>query len=744
MDLESRIDQFNRITEQLARVTQLAEILPLLDRATCQIIGAQRVTLYRRDARSPDIVSMLKTGESPAEIRVAVSFASIAGYTALSSRTLCIQNVRDLGELAQTHPRLQFDDRFDRQTGFRTRSLLSIPVVNQGILLGVLQFINKESMTGFDQDDIYLGEKLSAAIAELFHYQLQATNSPFELLTRQKLIDVAELEQLQGEAHRRHEPLAGLLEKRGISRQKLGESLEAFYQVPWLAYDPKRFEPHPITRNINPKYLRTNRIALLSEGDSDAVHLVIDDPTDASRVMVIERFVGALETRICVGLADDIARYLSNDASQLEQSNLDSLVSELEVDVPVEASETAEEQSISEQDSTIVKLVNRILADGKRFRASDIHIEPGAPGTPADVRMRIDGVCQEMIRIPASHLRATISRIKIMARLDISERRLPQDGKFSVRLNGESQEVRVATIPTVQGEGVVLRLLASGKPVSFEALQLSRRNQARLVDSLARPSGLFLVAGPTGSGKTTTLHALLARLNTPETKIWTAEDPVEITQPGLQQVQVQPAIGFTFAAALRSFLRADPDIILVGEMRDLETASVAAEAALTGHSVLSTLHTSSAPETISRMLDLGLEAMAFADALQGVLAQRLVRKLCPHCRQEHAADAQQIAQLAALYGEQFDQEIGLRPGDRLNRAVGCKQCNQTGYQGRIAVHELLISTPELRDLIYHRARVAEIKQLAQQQGMRTLLQDGIEKIARGDIDLAQLRRVVGC
>jgi type II secretory ATPase GspE/PulE/Tfp pilus assembly ATPase PilB-like protein len=393
-----------------------------------------------------------------------------------------------------------------------------------------------------------------------------------------------------------------------------------------------------------------------------------------------------------------------------------------------------------------VRLVNQIIVDAYQRGASDIHIEPYTARQDTIVRIRIDGECFEYQRIPPSYRRAVVSRIKIMARLDIAERRKPQDGKIKFRLPTHREiELRVATIPTANSnEDVVMRILASNEPIPLDQLQMNERNLRAFQHVIQRPYGLILVVGPTGSGKTTTLHGALAAINIPKRKIWTAEDPIEITQYGLRQVQVNPHIGFTFAAAMRSFLRADPDVIMVGEMRDRETAHIALEASLTGHLVLSTLHTNSAVETITRLLDMDLDVFNFADALLGVLAQRLVRTLCAACKVAYFPPQETFTELQDAYGREAFASLGVEytPDFRLYQATGCRACEYTGYRGRVSIHELLINTEDIKQLIQSRARTTDILQMARQDGMTILLQDGIQKVLQGLTTLQQVKAVV--
>ncbi len=434
---------------------------------------------------------------------------------------------------------------------------------------------------------------------------------------------------------------------------------------------------------------------------------------------------------------------LEFDLSGVEELTL-KLTQELHHDT-----EEKDEPALGEADSTLVKLVNKVILDAKSSNASDIHIEPlpGKRGTR--IRMRRDGVLNDYAELPARFRSAIISRIKVMANLNIAERRKPQDGKIDFSKFGPAKlELRVATIPTNNGmENVILRLLAAAEPIPLERIGIEERILERLKALVERPHGLMLVCGPTGSGKTTTLHSLISHINTPERKIWTAEDPVEITQEGLAQVQVNPKIDWTFAAALRSFLRADPDVIMVGEMRDAETAAMGVEASLTGHLVLSTLHTNSAPETVTRLLDLGVDPFNFGDSLLGVLAQRLVRRVCPACGKPERVPDPQLETLAREYVSGTDLDAGQvlatwkarRNPPVFSQGAGCEACSGSGLKGRLGLYEFMEVTPDLRALIQARAPTDRIRERAIAQGMRTLKQDGIEKVLSGFTTLEQVR-----
>jgi type II secretory ATPase GspE/PulE/Tfp pilus assembly ATPase PilB-like protein len=453
-------------------------------------------------------------------------------------------------------------------------------------------------------------------------------------------------------------------------------------------------------------------------------------------------------------LTEDIRRSLQPPLGGLQAagSPLEDLV--LQALVEVGSGAEAEQLASATESAGMVRLVNSMIAEAQRTHASDIHIEANAGDALTAIRFRRDGELEHHLWVPARLRAPLVSRIKIMARLDIAERRRPQDGKIDFsEFGGKALELRVAVMPTHDGlEDVVLRLLESAKPLPLAKLGLQPRDQALIAGFSQRSFGLVLAAGPTGSGKTTTLHSMLAEVNTVERKIWTAEDPIEITQPGLRQVQMNAKIGLTFASAMRGFLRADPDIIMIGEIRDAETAKIAIEASLTGHLVLSTLHTNNASESVVRLLDLGMDPMNFADSLLGIVAQRLVRCLCPRCAQERAASPAEWRALVQEYADgspiteteaqaRLLQAAGADKPEavRLRHAVGCEHCSGKGYKGRLGIYEILQNSRGIRQLIQTRARPSEIFDAAVLEGMRTLRHDALEKVVQGKIDLTQAR-----
>jgi type II secretory ATPase GspE/PulE/Tfp pilus assembly ATPase PilB-like protein len=569
-------------------------------------------------------------------------------------------------------------------------------------------------------------------------------------------ISAQELAAAAAAAREQHRPLATvLMEQFHLNKQETGWALSIYYKCPFVEYNQHIKLAVNLLQKINLSYLKTNYWLPL-RAEAEWVEILTDDPHSFAKLRDIKRLFPGKEIRWAVGLREDILKFVSKLVSISNELDNTAPLSTESLAGPKPPSDTLlretlssteeepDETLVDENDSNVVRIVNQILTEAINSGASDIHIEPYGKGSGSLVRFRVDGVCHEHLRIPAEYHRPLVSRLKIMARLDIAERRKPQDGKLKFRHPEKEVEFRLATLPTaVTEEDVVLRMLVSSGHLSIQKLNMTQRNFQELTRLLEKPYGMLLCTGPTGSGKTTTLHAALGHLNTPERKIWTAEDPIEITQPGLRQVQVMPKIGLTFAATLRSLLRADPDIIMVGEIRDQETAEVATEASLTGHLVLSTLHTNSASETITRLLDMGIDPFTFADALLGVLAQRLARTICQNCKERYRPNKEEYEALASGYGEAAFVQLGIPYNDlfTLYRGKGCAVCRNSGYRGRIGLHELLVVTAEIRELIHGKAPVAEVRKVAQAQGMTTLVQDGILKVLSGWTDYTQVRAV---
>ena len=510
----------------------------------------------------------------------------------------------------------------------------------------------------------------------------------FDYLVAQRFVTRGQLTAALAEAKEHPQSVESLLmSKYRVRKSDIGISLGLFYRCPFVALDTKIVVPADILKGLSAQRLKAGGwIPIRRDGDTMVV--VTKDPHDLPEVDSIERLFAGRKVKLSVALAEDIAKLIDTTFGGDTRTILGDwaeLKSDDELDL-----EDVTGAEVTDADSTVIRLAHQIITDAYHGRASDIHVEPCNFTKQTIVRLRIDGTCTEYEKIPGPLGKPLVARFKIMAHLDIAERRKPQDGKMRIRLGDREIELRVATIPTVGGnEDVILRLLPQQDIIPLERQGLAERNLRELKVLGEKPYGLILCVGPTGSGKTTTLHAVLSHINTHERKIWTAEDPVEITQPGLRQVQVRPKIGYTFAAAMRAFLRGDPDVIMVGEMRDAETAAIAVEASLTGHLVLSTLHTNSAAETIVRLLDLGLDPFNFADALLGVLAQRLVKRVCGDCAQPYTPSPDELSALVREYGEEEFQQLG-RPIDesfQLLRGKGCESCKHTGYRGRAAIHD---------------------------------------------------------
>ncbi len=734
--------RLNTVIQRIQEAANFREVMPEIEGDLLSLLNAERITIYQRSRTEPALVSKYKSGDEIKEIRVALSTSSIAGYVGLNQKPVRIADVYNAEELTNIHPNLRFDKSYDLKSGFRTQSMIVVPIKSKDVLFGVIQVLNRRDGGAFADSELRNTIKLGFFLGNQFRYELGGTRDPYEYLVQSDKITQQRIDEFKQRAPREGISVTHLLlTEANLSAAEIGGSLERYYQVPYMGFDPEIEIPKELLKGINEAYLKKECWVPI-QGDRNEVVVLIDDPTDDRRIVEIQRVLRARNYVFKVALPEDIKQFLGETPVNIEgKVDINELVDRLNEE-GIESVSDDDVEAVDENEATVIQLVNQLIRESYNARASDIHIEPGKGKVSSSVRIRVDGQCQRSLTIPASHIRAVVSRIKITAGMDISDRRRPQDGKCVVKIKGKPVELRVATIPTVNGESVVMRILASNKPPPLEQLNFSERNLNETKSLVEHPHGIFLVVGPTGSGKTTTLHAILAHINTPERKIWTAEDPVEITQAGLQQVQMNNKAGLNFATALRSFLRADPDVIMIGEMRDQETAEAGVEASLTGHLVFSTLHTNSASETITRLLDLGIDPISFSDAFLGVMAQRLVRTLCEKCKTTYHPDEDELTLIRRYYGEEHFAEICPDPAKAtLYKAVGCPACDGTGYRGRTGIHELLVSSRGIKDLIYHKGTAEELQNLSMKEGMRTLMQDGITKMFKGQTDLAQVRKV---
>jgi type II secretory ATPase GspE/PulE/Tfp pilus assembly ATPase PilB-like protein len=689
---------------------------------------------------------------------------SVASYVAVHKTAVNIKDAYDSKELENFEPPVTFLKEIDSKLGYRTRQMLVAPILDPQTsdLLGVVQIINTLSGSAFSKLFEEAAIALCNTLAIAFRQRLvrrPKVRGKLDYLIVEGVLGTTQFDHATDMARSRGVSLEDYLQSDfKVKDDALGRALAKYYHLAYEAFRPDRKKPEALLRKIKRDVAEKNGWIPIDDVDGVPIVLTTDPDTATQARAVLDRH--RIEYRVCgtrefratldqmFGTVSGLQQIVTAANQAAEQTNLEE--------------ETHSEESAA-NDSEVTKVVNKMIVDAHSVKATDIHIEP-RPGRSGVIRFRRDGSLVKYDELPARLRSSVVSRLKIMANLNIAQKLLPQDGKIKFKnFHPLDIELRMATIPTAGGvEDVVLRILASGKPLSLEELNLSKKNVATLKSVVSKPYGLFFVCGPTGSGKTTTLHSVLSFLNTEDTKIWTAEDPVEITQEGLRQVQINKQQKLTFDVCMRAFLRADPDVIMVGEMRDKETVSTGIEASLTGHLVLATLHTNSAPESIIRLLDMGMDPFNFADALLGVLAQRLAKRLCPDCRKARPATQEETKALLLEYCEELQATEAFKNDansamkriyegwrelysskDRLMLydRVGCERCAGTGYRGRVGLHELLVGTDALKKDIQDHARVSKMLVTAMNDGMRTLKQDGIEKALQGLTDMEQVKKV---
>ncbi|MCK9379686.1 MAG: Flp pilus assembly complex ATPase component TadA [Sulfuritalea sp.] len=773
-DVDSRLTFFKNlqvVTNKIHATSNIDEIMLELSSDICSLFNADRLTIYSVGDDKASIVSKIKTGlNSFKDLRLPIADQSIAGHVALAKKTVNIRDVYDDGELKAINPSLRFLQEVDKRTGYRTKQMLVAPIVDaqSSELLGVVQIINNKAGTPFTAVAQEGVKGLCETMAIAFNQRskpAQAVKTKYDHLVSDAVISAQELELATRTARRKNLDIEEVLVNEfQVKHQALGGALGKFFSVPYEPFRPDRIKPIDLLKNLKRDFLEQAKWAPVEEGP-EGVMVVCMDPEQVKGSRVVNNVFPRAKIAYRVTTGHEFGQTLdqlfgaSGVPGYTDDSSVGDLLSTLDQE---EEGEGATDDISAAADNELVKLVNKIIIDAYQMGASDIHIEPGIGKDKVLVRLRKDGSLTKYIEVPASYRNAMVARLKIMCDLDIAERRKPQDGKIKFKKYGPLDiELRVATIPTSGGvEDVVMRILAGGEPIPLDKLGVLPTNLTKLKATIAKPYGLFFVCGPTGSGKTTTLHSVLGYLNTVDTKIWTAEDPVEITQKGLRQVQVNKKV-MDFPMVMKAFLRADPDIIMVGEMRDAETTGIGIEASLTGHLVFATLHTNSAPESIIRLLDMGMDPFNFSDALLGILAQRLAKRLCK-CKESYTPDADEVRLFMKEYCSELEntelflkdmkaayaatearllKDYGKDGHFVFTRAKGCDICGGSGYKGRVGLHELMIGTEPLKKLIQEHARVVQLFAQALADGMLTLKMDGLEKALQGVTDLKQVRAV---
>jgi len=771
-DVQARLafqKQLQAVTNKIHATNNVDEIMLEVSADICSLFNADRLTIYSVGEDKQSIVSKFKTGlNSFKDLKLPIAEHSIAGYVALAKKAINIRDVYDEAELKAINPNLRFLQEVDKRTGYRTKQVLVAPVLDQqnNELIGVIQIINNKAGVPFgaftEEGVAEIAQTLAIAFKQ--RQKPQVVKTKYDYLISDAVLSAGEFDLASRSARKKAVDIEQVLtDEFQVKIPAIGAALAKFFNVPYEPFKGDRIKPMDLLKNLKREYVDANQWLPIDDGKDGLVVMCLDperirSSRIASNVFPKAKIVYRVTTQKEFKDTCDLFYGVEVDNG----GDIDDLLSSLDSDEGADTGEGATDEVSAAADNELVKLVNKIVIDAYNQGASDIHIEPYPGKAKTEIRFRRDGSLAPYIEVPASYRSAIVARLKIMCDLDISEKRKPQDGKIKFKKFGPLDiELRVATIPTTGGvEDIVMRILAAGEPIPIDKLGLTTRNNDNLKNAVSKPYGLFFVCGPTGSGKTTTLHSVLGFLNTPDTKIWTAEDPVEITQKGLRQVQVNKKV-MDFAMVMKAFLRADPDIIMVGEMRDAETTHIGIEASLTGHLVFATLHTNSAPEAVIRLLDMGMDPFNFADALIGILAQRLAKRLCK-CKEpytpgpdelkafmnEYTTDMRQTdtwkkdpqGEAKKLY-DYWLKEYGKDGKLQFFKAKGCDACGGSGYKGRAGLHELMIASDAVKKLIQERARVTDLFVKSVEEGMSTLKMDGMDKVMMGLTDMKQVRTV---
>lgn len=713
------------------------------------LLNCERISIYIRNPQGNNFISVYADNVDKYNIPLVLNTSSIAGFSGFFNVPLKVKNVYDEHELKAINPSLSFSDEYDKKLNFKSRSMIVVPISRTGDVIGLIQVINALEADEFSKCDYEFTKRIASLLSRSFAVNLGKPKTWYQYLVDNKDIDPDELERCANEANFcKHSTADLIMKKFNVNRFDIANSFEKYYLIPFHHYDADMELPLELIKSIKKDFFTENKFLPIIQND-DIISILLSDPSDKQTLDIIHDLFKNDNLNFFVGFQSDIDKYLDSifeegiheqkvDINNIERLSLAELVKAV--------TNTKSRQSLDERglyNKAITQIVDKILVTTYYEKASDIHLEPinnGIKERQGRVRFRVDASCKEYYKLPDDIYAKIINRFKILTNCDVTETRVPQDGKGNF-LNDKNEKInfRISILLTVMGESAIIRLL-NNSIISFEDIFAGNPNRGKIEKAIEKNKGLVLLSGPTGSGKTTTIHSILQRLNQPDVKVISVEDPVEIVQNRLQQVQINEKTGMTFPKVLRAFLRSDPDIIFVGEVRDTETMALSAQASLTGHLVISTIHANSALETLKRLRNLGLTNLQIADSINCVIAQRLVQKLCDHCKRERTINKQTYDFIKERVDViLLDDHHKIVPNEtKIYSKTGCERCNNLGYSGRLPVLEVLYLTERLVEAIFDDRNDLEIAKLAKEEGMRSLSHDCLMKILEGNVDLYQL------
>lgn len=739
-----------KLADKIHNAKNLDEILITLTSEIADLFQSKAAQIYVLDAQTrQQLVYRFLLKNEAREVRFPVSLKSVIGYVAYHQKVVNLKDAYDEKELAQTDENLRFDRVWDKKTNTRTKELLCVPIFFRKYLMGVLLLSNRINGEPYHEMDEENAKELAKMIG-VGLYNQRRTENKFTYLLNKHLLTQQELKAAITEAGNKGLSVEQyLIQVLKVPKTEVLESLKNHFETPYAEFSVSSPVPQELLKGLKPEFMKKNLWVPLGS-EEGKILVAIDNPHNFRKIGEIKVFFPNASMEFRVALKEDILDFITlftEGRKEIVDEKTDELTRELFADAEETGEEEDEDFEIDEdKGNVIVKLINKIIMDAHKRGATDIHFEPFAGKQKTIVRIRVEGRCRTYQSIPYKYRNEVVSRLKIMSDLNIIEHMRPQEGKIKFKKYGELDvEIRVTVIPIQGGlESVSLHFLETSEPSDLDKIGFSEHNYKTYMKAIKEPYGIILISGPIGAGKIVTVHSTLKHLNKGDVKIWTAEDPVEIIQKGLSQVEVKPEYGLDFVKALRAILLADPDVVMLEEIKERETAFILVDAALKGHLVLSTLYANSAAETITRLLEMELDPYNFSNTFLAAMTQKQVYTLCKNCKLPYQPIKKEYEELVREYGEvDFKKDIGTSYSRdiTLYKANGCDICNHTGYKGQMALHEILYTSEEMKWLIRQNASLETIQEQAIEDGMISIKKDGIQKIFKGHTDMREVYRV---